>query len=331
MNKKESIGIVLGSALEPKKLIKLAKIAEKNNFDEIWLAEDFFFTGGISGASIVLANTKNITVGLGIVSAVFRHPALLAMEISTISAVYPNRFYAGIGLGVPTWIRQVGLHPKSPLSAMRTCVTSVRKLLEGKTINETSEAFVFDNVCLEYPEIQTKTPLHMGVIGPKMLKLSGEISDGTIFSVAASHEYVKWAQNLIVEGTNKSTLLLNKHRLTLYAIYSVDDDSSKARNAVRAPLAFYKSIGTNTLTDVYGNSSELKKLIELGGYEAVRDNMPDKWIEDLTISGSPREVSEKIKSYFDIGIDSVALFPMPSENAHKMISITAEKVLPFLD
>ncbi|SVE45406.1 uncharacterized protein METZ01_LOCUS498260, partial [marine metagenome] len=106
MNKKKSIGIVLGSALAPKKLIKLAKITEKSNFDEIWLAEDFFFTGGISGASIVLANTKNITVGLGIVSAVFRHPALLAMEISTISAVYPNRFYAGIGLGVPTWIRQ---------------------------------------------------------------------------------------------------------------------------------------------------------------------------------------------------------------------------------
>ena len=59
--------------------------------------------------------------------------------------------------------------------------------------------------------------------------------------------------------------------------------------------------------------------------------MPNKWIEDLTISGSPREVLEKIKSYFDIGIDSVALFPMPSENADKMISITAEKVLPFLD
>ena len=330
MNKNKAVGIVLGSALAPANLIKTAKIVEKSNFDEIWLAEDFFFTGGISGATIVLANTKNIPVGLGIVSAVFRHPALLAMEISTISAAYPNRFYAGIGLGVPAWIRQVGLHPKSPLSVMRTCVTTVRKLLEGKTINETSEAFAFDDVCLEYPEISTKTPLHMGVIGPKMLKLSGEISDGTIFSVASSHEYVKWAKNLIEKGSNISTII-NKHRLTLYAIYSIDDDSSKARNAVRAPLAFYKSIGTNTLTDVYGNSSELKKLIELGGFETVRDNMPDKWIEDLTISGSPREVLEKIKSYFDIGIDSVALFPMPSENADKMISITAEKVLPFLD
>ena len=75
MNNK-TIGIVLGSSISPEYLIKSAINAEKNRFDEIWLAEDYFYTGGISGASIVLSNTKNISVGIGVVSAMVRHPAI---------------------------------------------------------------------------------------------------------------------------------------------------------------------------------------------------------------------------------------------------------------
>ena len=161
------------------------------------------------------------------------------------------------------------------------------------------------------------------------LNLSGDISDGTIFSVAASQKYVKWAKKRISEGQVKSKDK-KKHRLILYAIYSVDEDSNKAKESVKAPLAFYKSIGPNTLTDIYGNSDELSKLIDLGGFESIKNNMPDKWIEDLTISGSPNEVIEKIKSYYEIGVDCVALFPMPANNTEKIISITAKKVLPFL-
>ena len=330
MNNK-TIGIVLGSSISPEYLIKSAINAEKNKFDEIWLAEDYFYTGGISGASIVLSNTKKISVGIGVVSAMVRHPAILAMELSTLSLVYPNRLYAGIGLGVPAWIKQIGLHPKSPLNAMKNCVSSIRKLLEGDTISLSDDIFYFDSVKLEYPEKINKTPIYMGVIGPKMLNLSGQISDGTIFSVAASHEYVKWAKTEINKGKLKSNFYNNNHKIILYAIYSVDDDSQKAKDSVRSPLAFYKSIGPNTLTDIYGNSKELSALIDNGGFESVRDNMPDSWIDDLTISGSPKEVINKINSYYKIGVDCVALFPMPTNNTERIISITADKVLPYLN
>ena len=79
------------------------------------------------------------------------------------------------------------------------------------------------------------------------------------------------------------------------------DDPQQARRAVRGPLAFYKSLGTNALTDVYGISDQLRTLIDSGGYEAVRRGMPDQWIEDLTISGSPEEVAAKIESFYEIG------------------------------
>lgn len=324
-----AIGLVLGSAIAPSDLASAARTAEQGGFDEIWLAEDFFFTGGISGASLVLSSTERTTVGLGVVSAMVRHPALLAMEISTISAGYPGRLIAGIGLGVPGWIRQMGLHPRSPLAAMRECVSSVRRLLSGETLDGKGDVFDFHDVRLTYPETGVPTAIHMGVSGPKMLRLSGEIADGTVLSVAAGHDYVRWARERIDEGRRLGGRS-GPHRITLFAIYSVADDPQEARRAVRGPLAFYKSLGTNALTDVYGMSEQLRRLIDRGGYEAVRDGMPDPWIEDLTIAGSPEEVAAKIESFYEIGADCVALFPMPTDRVDRMVELTSERVLPLL-
>ena len=64
--------------------------------------------------------------------------------------------------------------------------------------------------------------------------------------------------------------------------------------------------------------------------EAVRQGMPDQWIEDLTIAGSPEEVAAKIEGFYEIGADSVALFPMPSNQVDRMVQLTADQVLPLL-
>ncbi len=327
MTRDRTIGLVLGSAVAPGHLMAAARQAESGGFDEVWLAEDFFFTGGISGASVVLGATERISVGLGIVSAVVRHPALLGMEISTISAAYPGRFTAGIGLGVPAWIRQMGLYPQSPLATMRASVTSVQKLLRGETLDIDDDVFDFHDVSLTYPERGAPTPIQMGVSGPKMLALSGEIADGSILSVSASHEYVRWARSRIDEGRQQAGRT-DRHRVTVFAIYSVDEDPAVARAAVRGPLAFYRSVGTNALSDVYGISEELRGLIDLGGYESVLKGMPDQWVEDLTIAGSPAEVVAKIEAFYEAGADCVALYPMPSDEVDRMLALTAEEVLP---
>ncbi|MFQ5966486.1 MAG: LLM class flavin-dependent oxidoreductase [Acidimicrobiia bacterium] len=323
------IGLVLGSAIAPEQLPPAARTAEESGFDEAWLAEDFFFTGGVSGASIVLGSTSDLAVGMGVVSAVARHPALLAMEISTLSRAFPGRLVAGIGLGVPAWVRQMGLHPPSPLSALRECVSSVRALLRGEEITVEGRTFTFDAVKLTHPELQP-TPMHMGVIGPKMLQLSGEIADGSVLSVGAGEAYLRWAIDQINQGRAVGDRT-DDHRVTAFALYSVDRDGAAARNAVRGPLAFYKaSGGPNALTDAAGISEELEKLREEGGVDAVAAGMPDSWIDRTTIAGTPAECAERIETFYDAGADSVALFPMPATEASRMVALTAEEVLPRL-
>ncbi len=193
------VGLVLGSHLAPEQIASTARLGEELGFRELWLAEDYFFTGGISGAGAALGATREIPVGLGIVSALVRHPALLAMEVSTLARMHPGRVRPGIGLGVPSWVRQMHLMPRSRVGAMRECVSALRRLLAGEELTEEGEYFSFNQVKLTYPP-PDPVPVFMGIIGPKMLHLSGEIADGTIGSVMAGTRYLAWAREQIAAG-----------------------------------------------------------------------------------------------------------------------------------
>lgn len=329
MSDEHPIGVVLGSAIAPERVPSASMTAEQAGFDEIWLAEDYFFTGGISGASLALAATSRVKIGLGVVSAMARHPALLAMELATMTRVHQDRLVAGIGLGVPTWLRQMGIHPASPLTAMRECVTSVKSLLRGESLTVDGDVYAFDRVALTYPELSAPTPIRMGVSGPQMLRLSGEVADGSVLSVAASHEYVRWARDRIDEGRAVGGRT-GSHPITVFAIYAVDVDGDAARAAARQSLAFYKQYGSNALTDVYGISDELNALVAQGGYEAVLSGMKDQWVDDLTIAGTPEECADKIRAFYDVGADSVALFPVAVDRVDEVLRLTADQVLPRL-
>jgi 5,10-methylenetetrahydromethanopterin reductase len=142
-----------------------AAASERIGFDELWLVEDYFFTGAISAATAALSATERLPVGIGIVSAMVRHPAILAMEIATIARMYPGRFRPGIGLGVPAWLDQMGLRPKTQLSALRDCFTAVRDLLAGEAVTRNA-FFRFNGISLTYPPAAS-TPLYMGVLARK--------------------------------------------------------------------------------------------------------------------------------------------------------------------
>ena len=323
-----AVGLILGSHIPPERIRTVARQAEAGGFDELWLAEDYFFTGGVSAAAIALAVTERIRVGLGVVSALVRHPAVLAMELSTLSRSFPGRVVGGIGLGVPAWMRQMGLMPRSPLTAVRECVTSVKTLLSGDALTRSGDVYTFDDVRLTHPP-EVRVPIHVGATGPKMLRLSGEVADGSILSVGAAVEYVEWARERIAEG--QATAGTTEHRVTAFALYSVDTDAERARERMRGPLAFYKAAGgPNALTDAYGISDELARILARGGEEAVAAAMPDRWIEDLAIAGDPAICADRIRAYRRAGADAVALFPMPPDATEQLVEMTASEVLPLL-
>jgi len=324
-----TIGVFISTATPPENIPGLAANAESLGFGEIWVAEDYFAYGGFSMAQAALAATSSVKVGLGIVASVARHPAVSAMEIASIDRLFPGRFIPGIGHGVPAWTGQMGLTPKSPLTSLEECVSNIRILLDGGTVNHEGRYFQFHDVSLTHPAA-TRVPLVTGVLGPKSLELSGRIADGTVMSVLAGPTYLRQALTSIEVGRPAESV--EPYLVPTFALFAIDEDCSKAKAAVRWTLAEYLvAVGPhNALTGACGFNELLAELIPLGVEELAR-RLPDEWVDELTIAGDPDEVRARIRLLLEAGATSVVLSPVDPSTADAQLRLVSSTVLPDFD
>jgi len=243
--------------------------------------------------------------------------------------MYPGRIRPGVGLGVPAWVRQMHLMPRSRVGAMRECVSSLRRLLSGEELTERGEYFSFDHVRLTYPP-PDPVPVFMGIIGPKMLHLSGEIADGTVGSVMAGTDYLTWAREQIATGQTSVGRADSPHPFAAFTMFSIDADSDRAKAAIRPTMAFYLAADPiNAMTEVYGIADQVGGAAT-NGATAVEAAIEDAWVEDLVVAGDPDECVDKIRALLEAGADTVVLFPSPAERAREMLEVAAREVLPRL-
>ena len=329
MSSEIPVGLLLGSMISPEQIASTAKLGEELGFDELWLAEDYFYTGGISAVTAALDATERIPVGTGIVAAPVRHPAVLAMEIATIARIHPGRFWPGIALGLPDWLRQMGLHPTSTLSAVRECVEAVKALTGGQEVTQEGNTFTFDRVKLAHP-VSERLPIYMGAVAPKMLCMAGALADGVILPLFAGTHYIEWAAEQIAAGRAEAGRS-DPCRLVVFSFFSVADTDAEAKAAARTLFATYLhlSAGMTPMFDAPGITAELAALGADGAAGVDRD-MPESWIDDLAVVGDPSTCATRIQRLRNAGVDSVVLFPMPHERAEQIVTHAARDVLPRL-
>jgi len=320
------VAALIPPTLSPEMLAPLAQRMEEFGIGEVWTAEDYFELAGYSSAAIMLTATKSLSVGLGIVSAVARHPSVTAMELGTLGKAFPGRITAGIGHGVPVWTKQMGLYPKSPLRVLRECCSIVRRLLDGETVTQHEGHFYCDEIHLTHsaPDV----PMITGVIGPKSLALSAEVADGVLASVMATPEYIDFAHKNMTEAAAKA----GKTELSfpVLAIYAADaDDRERALNAAGHVVAHYiAATGATPLTNCLGWNEEAKRLQALGDPDQIFKEMPREWTERLAIAGTPDECAEKINALLEAGASQVALACAIGDEMDAQLKLASEKIMP---
>ena len=156
------VGVVLPGRIPAEHVPRLAAVIEGLGFASVWLPEDAWDRGGIATLVSALERTTTLRVGLGIASAMVRYPAFLAMELATIAALHGDRAVAGIGLGVPAWLEQMGLTPRSQLGALRETMVALRRLLDGESLSEVGERASYRDVRLTFPPRGPVTPSRSG-------------------------------------------------------------------------------------------------------------------------------------------------------------------------
>ncbi len=292
------IGMCFDRAFPAAAIRDYARRLESIGVDELWVIEDCFFTAGISLAATALTVTDRLEVGIGILPAVARNPAITAMEIATLCNLAPGRFHPGIGHGVQEWMGQMGARTQSPLTTLDETVTVVKRLLAGQEVTFDGREVAFDRVRLDQPPAHVPAIL-AGVQQAKSLALAGRVADGVVLAEGAGPTYVDWA--LDRAGRPEG------FRVVTFTMMAVHADRRAAYGFV-APLVAGMIAEGRPAFRVLPFFDEMAGRVADDGAEALLDMPADYWTEIGAI-GTIDDAHAHVTALEAAGVASITVFP----------------------
>lgn len=223
------IGAIFRPSAPPEALRDAAEAAEESGVPEFWIWEDCFRESAFATASAVLAWTESMRVGIGVAPMPLRNVAATAMEIATIERLFPGRLIPGVGHGVQSWMGQIGARAASPLTLMREYVPALRSLLAGEEVSTTGRYVSLDRVRLDWPPAHAPAIVVAGE-GPKTVRLTGEVGDGTVLPNGSTPERVARTLAIALEGRAEAAHD-GEHQLTVFVSVGFGGEAARARLA----------------------------------------------------------------------------------------------------
>lgn len=98
---KTRLGAVLPATEDPQRLIDLARSAERAGADSVWIPDGFSdgHLEALTAMSAVAAATERVEVGVYMLNAALRDPAVLAKKVATLERLAPGRIRIVLGTG----------------------------------------------------------------------------------------------------------------------------------------------------------------------------------------------------------------------------------------
>ena len=235
MTGRPGLALRLDGTIDPARSAALAAAAEEAGFRTIWFAENPFQRGVLPAASASAVATGSIAIGIGVFNPFNRHPSLMAMEIAALDELAGGRAILGIGVGVPPVIDRFAPF-RRPVAAMRDAVAILRGMLAGETVTHAGTVFSADAVSLGFAPPRRDIPIQIAAMGPRMLRLAGEIGDGVLISNMCPPGYTAHAAALAAEGA-ASAGRAPPETVVKYMPCAVAADRASARRAIKPEIA----------------------------------------------------------------------------------------------
>ncbi len=295
-----AIGMCFDRSFPAVAIPEYARRLEGDGIEQLWVIEDCFFTAGVSLAATALAVTERLTVGIGILPAVARNPAVTAMEIATLANLAPGRFVAGIGHGVQAWMEQMGARTPSPLTTLDETISVVRRLLTGEKVTFAGREVRLDQVQLDQPP-SVVPPVVAGVQQEKSLAVAGRVADGVILVEGAGPTYVSWA----LDHAGRP----DDFRAVTFTMMSIDADRRQAYRPL-VPLVAGLIAERRSAFTVLPFFDEMSARVAAGGSDALIE-MPADWWSEIGAIGTMDDALGHIAALEAVGVGSINIFPGP--------------------
>jgi 5,10-methylenetetrahydromethanopterin reductase len=175
------IGVSLEDPSGPEAMTRLRdelRRAADDGFASAWMS-NIFGVDALTALAVAGNQVPGIEVGTAVVPTYPRHPAVLAQQARTVAAAVDGRLVLGIGLSHKIVIEDMfGYDFGRPLLHMREYLAVLLPLLDRQPASF-SGVTVRANIGLTTPS-PGRVPVVVAALGPQMLRLAGEQTDGTV-------------------------------------------------------------------------------------------------------------------------------------------------------
>lgn len=215
--------------------------AARLGYARIWTGSlgDPFQTCALRWASTRQVVAGGIGTAIGVVPVGQRTPADLAQSASALGSLTGGRFVLGIGAGNaydPAYRRQWGIEERSSLALVRAYLTTIRGFFSGERVTHRGQGISYDGAAL--PAVHPAPPLYLGVVGPEMARLGGELADGVYLSWCTP-DNVLGTRALVAEGAERAHRDPEDVKVAASVRVSIDEDREVARTAFAGALLPY--------------------------------------------------------------------------------------------
>jgi G6PDH family F420-dependent oxidoreductase len=197
----------------PTDLLNYCQRAEQAGFTSVMASDHFHPWVPSQGQSAfvwswmgALGATTKLRFGTGVTPPGFRyHPAILAQAAATLEAMFPGRFYLGLGAGEALNEHIVGDYwPEAPvrLERLMESIEIIEKLFTGKKIKHRGAHFNVESARL-YTLPPSPPPIYVATSGPVMAMRTGKFTDG-IITVGAADEKIRMLLDKFAQGAREA-------------------------------------------------------------------------------------------------------------------------------
>lgn len=318
--------------------LKQAREAERNGVAGIFFAERWDNKEVASGLGALSQVTERVRLVAGLTHFGTRHPLVLAGMASGVQNLSKGRFTLGIGRGVPSAWKQLGI-PVINNQGMADYVGILRGLWAGETIS-------YSGPVGDYPAMQlgrdlpTPPPIILGAIGPKTLALAGAHFDGVVLMPFLTVEGVRRSVKIVREAAVRAGRPADAVEVFATVVTVPDhlgpDVLADTRDARAVSYFMHPDVGV-AMTSINGWDQEpLARLAELDLEHAEYGNvdiaesrrqmakavstLPGHWLTDGAVAGTIDQCVERLKQYLDAGATNVVLHGTVPNQQDKLLA-----------
>ncbi|MDQ3879523.1 MAG: TIGR03557 family F420-dependent LLM class oxidoreductase [Chloroflexota bacterium] len=312
----------------PTELLEWCEQAEAAGFDAGFMVSEHFhpwtpeqgqaaFAWSFMGA---LGQRTSLRFGTAVTCPGFRyHPAVIAHAAATLGAMYPGRFWLGVGAG--EWLNEHVVGGEWPEIGVRSsmmfeAIDVIGKLFSGKVVKHNGRHFKLESARL-YTRPEQPVPIYVATSGPMNAKRCGEHADGMI-TVGAADEKIQLLFSKFEEGCEEAGKGPHGHPklLQLHVSWAPTADDA-LDNAMRQ----WPNGGMNFPKQDIRSPEDFAAMAKL-----VR---PEHFQNRVLISADLDEHAAHVQRYVDMGFDEVHLHNV-GRNQAEFIRAFGESVLPQL-